>query len=274
MARASFQRRVPALLALIVPTLAGVAYLAAFGAPMSYVAINAGALLPGLAWIAFGRAPSTKTGNRIVMAVLLALFFAPLVTGPETVGVARWLPVGPFVLHSGALAFPALAVLAARQREDAALVLSLAVLAALFQPDAALGFAIVFAAAGLHDRTKDWSAGLVAIVGFLAAIAMALRGELPAQPFVERVLVDTAIAAPLVALGLFAALGIGFWHMLARVPLEPHSRFALAGSLFGFSLMAILSNYPSVLIGYGAAPILGYALALGLVPSAPQQEPA
>ena len=268
------QKRVPALLALAIPVLAGLAYLAAFGAPASYHSINAGALLIGLAWIAFGRAPSSRSGNRTVMALLVALLFAPLLTGPETVGVARWLPVGPFVLHSGALAFPGLAVLAARQREDAALVLSLAVLAALLQPDAALGFAIVFAAAGLHDRTRDWSAGLIAIVGFLAAIAMALRGELPARPFVERVLVDTAIAAPLVALGLFAALATGFWLMLRRVPLEPRCCFALAGSLFGFSLMAILSNYPSVLIGYGAAPILGYALALGLVPPTPQQEPA
>ena len=46
-------------------------------------------------------------------------------------------------------------------------------------------------------------------------------------------------------------------------------RHALAGSLFGFSLAAIVSNYPSVLIGYGAAPIIGYGLALALADHTP-----
>ena len=46
-------------------------------------------------------------------------------------------------------------------------------------------------------------------------------------------------------------------------------RHALAGPLFGFSLAATVSNYPSVLIGYGAAPIIGYGLALALADHTP-----
>ena len=38
----------------------------------------------------------------------------------------------------------------------------------------------------------------------------------------------------------------------------------LAGTLMGFAVMATLSHYPTPLIGYGAAPVIGYALALGL----------
>ena len=75
-------------------------------------------------------------------------------------------------------------------------------------------------------------------------------------------LVEAALAAPLAALGLFAALVAAFFLMLFALPVGRAERFALAGTLFGFSTMAMMSNYPSALIGFGAAPILGYALAL------------
>lgn len=262
---ASLKHRLPALLALAMPVLAGLACLAALGAPTRYLAVNAGALVLATAWILYGQAPRTAKPRRILMLVLLALLFVPLLTGPHLDGIARWLPLGPFMLHAGALAFPALAVLAAREKDYVAPSLLVALLAAFLQPDAALGFAVVFAAVGLHDTMRDWQIGLVVIIGFLASIMMALNGELPAQPFVERVLVEVALARPLLGLALFAALLTGFVLMLRAVPLDRHARFALAGSLFGFSLMAILSNYPSVLIGYGAAPILGYGFALGLI---------
>ena len=97
-----------------------------------------------------------------------------------------------------------------------------------------------------------------------ASIGAVLRGELPAQPFVERVLVDLALREPLAALGLGMALLAGFLMIAHALPAAKSTRHALAGSLFGFSLAAFVSNYPSVLIGYGAAPILGYGLALAL----------
>lgn len=239
--------------------------MAAMGAPTGYLAVNAGALALSTAWALFGQAPRGEKPRRILMLVLLALLFVPLLTGPDLNGIARWLPFGPFMLHAGALAFPALSVLAAREKDYVAPVLLAALLAAFLQPDAALGFAVVFAAIGLHDTMRDWQLGMVVIIGFLASIMMALHGELPAQPFVERVLVDAAMSSPLLGFALFVALAGGFVLILRAVPLGRHARFALAGSLFGFSLMAILSNYPGVLIGYGAAPILGYGFALGLI---------
>ena len=262
---APLRHRLPALLALGVPVLAGLACVAAMGAPLSYLAINAAALGLVLPWIVFGRMPASAGARRALIMGLLALLFVPLLAGPHLNGIARWLPLGPFMLHAGALAFPALAVLAAREQDYAAPILLAALLAASFQPDAALGFAVVGAAVGLHDAMRDWQVGGVVIVGFFASIMAALKGELPAQPFVERVLVDAAMIQPLLGLALFAALAGGFVLMLKRVPLGRDARMALSGSLFGFSLMAVLSNYPSVLIGYGAAPILGYGFALGLI---------
>ena len=261
--------RLPALLALAIPVLAGLAWMAWSGAPRTYFALNGAALLPALGWVAFGHLPAGERMRRVLAIALLALLALPLVTGPQINGIARWLPLGPLALNAGMLTLPLLAVLAAADRAYAPPLLLTALFVALLQPDAGAGFAVTFACVGLHHVSEDWRVGLAAIIAFFAAIAAALRGELPAQQFVERVLVDAALASPAAALALFAALLAGFLLILFAVSMPRAERFALAGTLFGFSIMAIMSNYPSPLIGFGAAPILGYALAL-----APRAEPA
>ena len=252
------------ILSLALPVLAGIAYLKLAGAPSSYVAINAGALLLSGALILALPGPAGEKARRIASLALLALLFVPLATGPALDGIARWLPLGGFVLHSGALALPALAVLAARDEDYAPPILLAALLAASLQPDAALGLAVMFAAVGLYNATRDWRLVPVAGIAFFASMVAGLRGELPAQPFVERVLVRLAMETPIAAFGLALALLACFLLFAHALPAPKPVRHALAGSLFGFSLAALVSNYPSVLIGYGAAPIIGYGLALGL----------
>ncbi|HSG55435.1 MAG TPA: hypothetical protein VLA45_08265 [Paracoccaceae bacterium] len=257
-------QRLPALIALALPVLAGIACLAAFGAPGSYVAANAAGLALGLAALLTLSAPSVRHA-RILTLVLLALLFVPPAIGPEYNDISRWLGFGPVRLHAGMIAIPSLAVLAARDNDYTAPILLAALGGALLQPDAASGFALTIAAVGIHHATRDWTIGLTAIVGFFASLFMAVHGELPATLFVERVLVDYLSRSPLAALTLFATLAVSFLAMALAIPLERPARLALAGSLFGFSLMALLSNYPAALIGHGAAPIIGYGLALGLV---------
>lgn len=254
----------PAAAALAVPVLAGIAWMVAQGAPAGYAPVDAAALALALIWVIFGRAPTTIAAQRAIVAVLLLLLFVPLATGPALNGVARWLPLGPVTLHAGMLALPALTVLAARDPDYAPPILLAALFAAFLQPDAASGAAVTFAAVGLHHVTRDWKVGAVAVVGFFAVIAMALRGELPPQEFVERVLHDAATQSIPAAVGLGAALAASYLLMLWTAPLERDERFALAGSLFGFIVMAMISHYPFPFIGHGAAPILGYGLALGL----------
>ncbi len=264
-----FRDRRPALAALAVPVLAGIAWMAAFGAPYAYLAANFGALLLGLLLSAFVRAPASAMPRRAATVVLLGCMFLPLATGPYINGIARWVPLGPVTLHAGMLALPSLAVLAARDRHYAAPILLAALFAAFLQPDAATGFAITIAAVGLHHVSKDWKVGAVAIIGFFSAIFMSLKGELPAQRFVENVLSGALVANPLAALGLALALAASFFLMLFAAPLTRAERFALAGSLFGFTIMAMMNHYPYPFIGHGAAPIIGYGLALGLVRSVP-----
>ena len=122
----------------------------------------------------------------------------------------------------------------------------------------------MFAAAGLYNATRDWRLVPVVGVSFLASIIAGFRGELPAQEFVERVLVGLSFTAPLIALLLLATLIGSFFAMVHALHAPRPERHALAGTLFGFSLAGLVSNYPSILIGYGAAPIIGFGLALAL----------
>ena len=253
-----------AILALALPVVAGLVYLALAGAPRSYALINGLAALLAVGAIALLPGIAGERVRRALALVLIAALFVPLVTGPYLNGVARWLPLGGFVLHSGALIFPALAVLAARDEDYAPPILLAALLAASLHPDAALGLAVMMTAVGLYNATRDWRLVPVAGIAFFASMVAGLRGELPAQPFVERVLIHLAMETPLAAFGLALALLGAFFLVAHALPATKPVRHALAGSLFGFSLAALVSNYPSVLIGYGAAPILGYGLALGL----------
>ena len=254
-----------AVLALAIPVLAGLGYLWAFDAPRSYLAVNAGALLLAVAAIASCPAPRTATIRRALIAVALLLLFLPLLTGPQVSGVARWIPLGPFTLHAGMLAVPTLTMLAGEEPDYGPGLLSVALLPVLLQPDMAIGAALTLAAFGLYDATKDWRYGLFAAVSFTASLVAAVHGELPAQPFVERVIFLLSRTDLLAAIGLTLALLASFALIVSAFPGREASRKALGGALFGFTFAGHVSNYPSALIGYGAAPILGFGLALALL---------
>ncbi|MDP4575619.1 hypothetical protein Q9K02_10765 [Qipengyuania sp. G39] len=261
------------LLALAFPVMGGLGALWLMGAPASFLMVNAGTLVVGLALIAFlPQIDATKT-RRFAIVALLVLLALPLLTGPYVNGIARWLPLGPFTLHAGMLAIPMLAALTARDEDYSAPILLAGILAAAFQPDAASGLALTFAAMGLYNAKRDWKDGVVAGTGFFATLVMWVRGALPAQPFVERVLVDVAVVQPLAALALLACLVASFLLILHALPAPMAQRHTLAGTLFGFSIAAVLSNYPSALIGYGAAPILGFAFALSQIERAESKAP-
>ncbi|APE28352.1 hypothetical protein [Aurantiacibacter gangjinensis] len=264
-----WRARLPSVLALAIPVVAGALWMALSGAPSHYAWVNLAALALASLWALTGRGPHTALSRHMLVFFLVVFMLTPLVVGPELTSitgdrVVRWFPVGGLAIHTGMVAVPALVVLAARNRRQGFAFLLAGLGAALFQPDAATGFAITFAAIGIHHVTRDWKMGMVAILGFFASIAMALSGEIPPQPFVERVLIDAAGQSIVIAIALAAGLLATFALILAAVPLNREKRFALGGALFGFFIMAMMSHYPMPLIGYGAAPIIGFGLALGL----------
>lgn len=256
--------RLVSLVPLALPVLAGLAYLWLVGAPRTYPAINAAALAVASVLALGAPAIETPRARRMVALVLIALLFLPLATGPHVNGIARWLPLGSFAVHSGALVFPALVVLAARDEDYAPPMLLAALLAATLQPDAATSLAVMLAAVGLYTARDDWRMVPVAGIAFFASLVAGLRGELPAQPFVERVLVHLALEAPAGAFALALALLASFFLLAHALAAERSVRHGLAGGFFGFCLAALVSNYPTILVGYGASPILGFGLAIGL----------
>ena len=257
--------RVIAVLALAIPVLAGLGYLHAFGAPSRFLMVNAGAL--AIAVLMIGLSPNglSMVMRRSLIGVAVIALFLPLLTGPALSGIERWLPLGPFTLHAGMLAVPMLVVLAGSEPRYAPGVLSVVLLASLLQPDMATGAALTLAAFGLYDATKDWRYGVFAAVAFTVSLVAAVRGELPAQPFVERVIFLLAAIHPLAALGLTASLLASFMLIVGAFPGREAARKVLAGSLFGFCFAGHVSNYPSPLTGYGAAPILGFGFGLAIL---------
>ena len=263
------QERLPALAALALPVLAGALWMSLAGAPAQYPLINLAALGIMAPWVLFGRGPHTAASRTILFAVIVVMMLSALAFGPQVASVTgdsvrRWFAAGPIAINTGLVAIPPLAVLAARHRKIGPFYLLAALGVAFLQPDAAAGFALTFAAVGIHHVTQRWPFGAVAIVGFFASIAMALRGEIAPQPFVERVLVDAASQNIAFAVLLFASLAGSFALMLLALPLSREKRFALAGALFGFAITATMTHYPYPLIGYGASAIIGFGIALGL----------
>ena len=88
-----------------------------------------------------------------------------------------------------------------------------------------------------------------------------MQGELPAVPFVERVIIDAVHTAPLMAALIALSLAGAVLIMLFGTGLPRIARYPTGMSLFGFWLAALMSNYPTPLAGYGAAAIIGFALA-------------
>jgi cell division protein FtsW (lipid II flippase) len=269
-ARSGWHDRGVAALALLIPCLAGLAYLALFGAPASYIALNACVLATGLVWVMFGRLPAGAGAMRAVMFGLVSLLALPMVTGPEVDGITRWIRLGGFSLHIGMAVIPLIAVLSAQDKKFGRIAQLSAMLLALWQPDPATALAMILAAIGANVAQRDpvWIA--FALLGLCAAAAAAFLPNLPPQTFVEQIIPDLLVTSPLTALALALSLVASIALMLYPKGPDQAPRFALAGALAGFTLASLIGNYPTPLIGYGAAAIFGFALALARRNGTPQ----
>ncbi len=229
-------------------------------APATYIAVNLSSL--AIALLAARWLP-VRTGERHALGLgiaLLGLLGLTLFVGHDLDGIRRWLALGPLNLHIGYLVLPSLVVLMARLHASFTLGLLVTAMAiCTFQPDRAAVLALASAAAAraIQHRDRFAIAALVAAATALR-IVWSIPDPLAPVPFVEGVLQDawaaseatgtTLLLANLAPLVLFKAIGR---DALPFVAFEITANCA-----------ALLGNYPSILIGYGAAPILGLGLAL------------
>lgn len=246
-------------LSLALPSLGGLVYLWAFEAPARLMAVNAGALVAAIAWIMAGRlSPSPQVRLAIAGAAALALF-VPLMVGPEAGGVRRWIAAGPVLLHSAALLLPLIVVIAAREARLGPILMAAAGAALALQPDAAALAGLAAASLVLAAVNRSLAFAGVGAAGAVMAVLAFDAGTLEPQLFTEGVLADVAaqswIAAAVLATALFLA-------PLVILPLRDEAQPVVA-LLVVLGAMAAIAPFPFPLIGYGAAPILGFGLALG-----------
>ncbi|WP_369058590.1 FtsW/RodA/SpoVE family cell cycle protein [Caulobacter sp. 73W] len=266
-------RRVWGLVALLVLLTLAASLLAirAAGASTSMLAAQgvAGVIAAGLAFLmSRDRSALSLRAQVTVMALSLFAVAGTALFGVSMDGATRWIGVGPVLLHPASLALPAAAwVFALRPATllTASLCAGIAVALAL-QPDGGAAFAFALAAVarlGGHRGRLDLAAAAVAVVA--AAWAWTRPDSLPAVSYVEEVVSAAFATAPPV--GLFAVL------MLALLPApflfiglkrRAVAPLVLGGLWAGFVLASIFGNYPAPVIGYGASPLLGWGVSLGL----------
>jgi len=268
-------RRLAALCA-IGATGLGLFYLAAAGAPLSSLAVNAAALAIGL--LAVGVAAEAgklwRIGGGAVAVALACPILLTALFGISAGGVTRWLSAGGILVQPGLVLVPVIALGFARSRGAGPLLAVLiAALALALQPDRAMAGALAAAMAALALARPERTA-LVALGAALAAFAatLARADASPAMPFVDQVLYSSFGVHPLAGLAVLAGAALMLVPAIAGCVRDPDNRpsYAVFGAVWlAVILAAALGNYPTPLVGYGGSAILGYLLSLLGLPARP-----
>lgn len=256
----------------VVATGLGLAYMAPAGAPVIYLAVNAGALVLGLAVFALTRSAGQTFGlSGGAILFLGGLLLATALFGASVEGAARWVRVGPLSLQVSLILLPAMVVAFAQRRDLlATLGVALAAVALALQPDRAMAGVLASALGVLAVQRRDrWvmSALMVAVVSF--AVTLLRPDRLPAVPYVDQILYS---AFQVHALAGIAVVGGAFLLVVPAIAgqmLDASNRdvYSVFGMVWlGMVVAAALGNYPTPLLGYGGSAVLGYVLCLSFMP--------
>ncbi len=218
-----------------------------------------------------------KPGNQQNMAfvvVILTLIGLAIPLFGDSTGPERWIPAGPLRLYAAPLLLPsfiaACSVFIAKDGKyqiiSFAAVVVAAVLLAL-QPDASQVLGLLVASAVVILRYRLGILCFSAIVIPLALVTMwafSLPDPLAPVPHVEEVFalaLGHSLFAGVAVIGSALALIVGLWLKSVSGSLWLSAVAAYYMVLFLCSAAGIT---PAPLVGYGAAPILGFGLMVGL----------
>lgn len=261
--------------------LLGVGIMRMYGSPMSMPVMNLVAALLGLvliAWLSSAMVAGIQKRPEIVALGGLAIFAATQLD-PGLDGVHRWVTLGPVRLHVGALFAPivllAVVALWVRQKTSlAVLTLALGLVFFVAQPDAGqttAWAAAVVALAALPGKRLAMRFVLV-VLAALGTIAAWMRPDpLAGVPMVEGIVGE--------AWRMHSALGAGAMVALALLPLSAlfaarrartnylavRYGLVLATYFVGSLVVVAIGEFPTPVLGFGASPMLGAVLGLGLL---------
>jgi hypothetical protein len=251
----------------------GMAYMAAAGAPLLYLAVNVLALLMGLAFMGLLR-PAAGEARMMPPAVVLAfsgVLLATALFGPSVEGASRWFRVGGLSLQMSLILLPSMLVAFARRRDVLSTVgMIVAAVALAAQPDRAMAAVLAASLAVLAVRRAD--KGVLAALGAAAAgfaVTLVRPDTLPAVPYVDRILYTSFGVHPLAGVAVVAGALLLAVPALAGRKLDARGGDAcavFAVAWLGMVLAAALGNYPTPLVGYGGSSVLGYVLSLAFLP--------
>lgn len=190
-----------------------------------------------------------------------------------SMGVHRWIPIGPLPVHAGAICLPLLIVALGGldafggKLRWAPLFLAISVaMLLLLQPDAAQAIAFagaVFTLLIANDQ-RGWAGWAVAtVIAVLAAWTWARPNPLSPVSYVEGIVGLARQSGPawlVASLAALAVLPLPFFIS----PLSRNSAVARAlGVYLCICILApLFGSFPVPLVGFGLSPIVGYFLAL------------
>jgi hypothetical protein len=247
----------------------GLAYMAAGGAPASFLMINAAALAFGLVTLSIlvladRRAHLAPGPINLLLGLIL---MGVSLWGVSADGVTRWVALGPLAIQPSLMIVPLMAVLFARSRDVLSLGgVALAALALALQPDRGMSGAL---AAGLTvlafarpDR-QTLAAASLSVIGLGAALMQA--DPSPAMPFVDQILYSSFGIHPLAGTAVLLGsmlLVLPFLTAIRAKGVEPSACATFGAVWAAIIVAAALGNYPTPVVGYGGSAIVGYFLSL------------
>ena len=223
-------------------------------------------------FLARSRTAMSKTAASI-SACLAAAALAATFAMAGSMGVHRWIQVGPLTVHAGAVCLPvlivALGVLVAFGGKPrwAPLLFAISVaMLLLLQPDAAQATAFAGAALTLLIVNKQragaaWAAALV--IAVLAAWTWTRVDPLPPVPYVEGIVGLARQSGPAWMVASIAALALlPLPFLISPFGCHPAVARALGVYLCICILAPLVGHFPVPLVGFGLSPIVGYFVAL------------
>ncbi len=254
-------------------TLIGLAQLALAGAPLRYLAINAAALVIGVALVGIVTiAARAGRAARLVAAVAPGLvLLATSQVGVSIDGATRWIGIAGIQVQPSMVLMPALAIHFAATRDRlGALGIMLAAAGLALQPDRAMAGALaagMVALALLRPERAVLAAAAAALAGFV--VALVRPDHLPAVRHVEQVLYSSFAVHPLAGVAVVLALLLMIapaWIGYRRDRAAAAPWLVFGAVWLGVIVAAALGNYPTPLVGYGGSAIIGYVLGLAALP--------
>ena len=256
----------------VLTSLLGLWAIALAGAPKQALVVQAAAWLVGLVFASALMFRSWKPGPKAVLATAVVLFIALLASmgGPEIAGARRWIAAGPLTLHPASILLPLVLWAHASRPASWAVagVLGASALLLAAQPDGAAALALLLGLIAIMATRKITAAEIVPVLCALGAAVWSWTrpDNLPAVAWVEQVAASAGAVSPIagmLTLVLMSLTPLPFllaaWKAKERGP-----HLALAGVWIGMVVANLAGNYPAPVLGYGASPVLGWMISLGL----------